>query len=291
MPRVSIAVPAYNCERYIARCLRSLLAQTFQDFEIIVSDNASTDRTADICDEIACTDSRVRVVRRPDNIGGPSNFRYVYTLCSGELHKWSTADDYWDPRYLEVCVRELDRRPDVVLCYTRTVLVDSDDELISKYDDNLDLVDPLPQTRFNKLLAEIGLCNAHLGVIRRAAMDRTLLIGNELGSDVEFLAELALYGRFCVVPEYFFFRRYHETSSSWNRDSLEHQSRYYNPPGGREFTLHTWKKLRRRYAAVWRSPLAFTQKLQLTRDVSRAAVWGVRALVSDLVSLFRASRH
>src|SRR3954470_13064398 len=100
MPPGRILGPASNCERYIERCMQSLLAQTYRDFELIVSDNASTDRTADICEEIARTDTRVRVVRREQNIGGPGNFRYAFSLCSGELIKWTTADDYLDPHYV-----------------------------------------------------------------------------------------------------------------------------------------------------------------------------------------------
>lgn len=290
MPRVSIAVPAYNCERYIERCLRSLLAQTWQDFELVVSDNASTDRTGEICEDIARTDPRVRVVRRKDNIGGPGNFRYVYSLCKGEFHKWSTADDYWDPRYLEVCMQELEQQPDVVLCYTRTTMVDADNRPISNYDDNLNLTEASPRRRFNHVLEKIGLCNAHLGVIRRSALDRTLLIGNELGSDIHFLAELALYGQFRVVPEYLFFRRFHETSSSWDRSNMEHQRNYYNPGGKRGFSMHTWKKFRRLYGAIWRAPLPLRQKLQLSSDVGRSAVWNARDLVSDVTNIFSAPR-
>jgi hypothetical protein len=147
-----------------------------------------------------------------------------------------------------------------------------------------------PRQRFNQLLEKIGLCHAHLGVIRRTALDRTLLIGNELGSDIHFLAELALYGRFCVVPEYLFFRRFHEKSSSWSRDDIEHQRSYYDPGGKRGFTMHTWKKFHRLYAAVWRAPLPLAQKLQLSRDVGRSAVWNARDLVSDVTNIFSAPR-
>lgn len=285
MPRVSIAVPAYNCERYIEQSLRSLLMQTYQDFEIVVSDNASTDRTADICEEIAATDSRVRVVRRKDNIGGPGNFRYVYSLCQGEFIKWSTADDYWDPRFLEACLAELDGNPDVVLCYSKTTLINAEGRPLSNYDDNLDLGDESPRKRFNDLLHGIGLCNAHLGVIRRSALERTRLIGNEMGSDVHFLAELALYGKFTVVPEYLFFRRYHEQSSSWSRGSLEHQRKYYSPTRRTGHGMQTWRKFWRLYTAVWAAPLPVFLKLLLSKDLGRMVVWNAGSLARDIRGL------
>lgn len=285
MPRVSIAVPAYNCERFIEQSLRSLLAQTYQDFEIVVSDNASTDRTADICEDVARSDSRIRVVRREDNIGGPGNFRFVYSLCRGEFIKWSTADDYWDPCYVEQCVAELDRRPDVVLCYSKTTLVDAEGHRLSDYEDNLDLLEDSPRRRFNDLLSRIGLCNAHLGVIRRSALERTRLIGNEMASDVHFLAELSLYGKFRVVPRHLFFRRFHEQSSSWKRDSAEHQQRYYAPRGGNRLSMQTWKRFGRLVTAVWRSPVPIWQKLLLSKDLAQMAAWNADALGKELRSL------
>jgi glycosyltransferase involved in cell wall biosynthesis len=290
MPRVSIAVPAYNCERYIAQALQSLLAQTYRDFEIVVSDNASTDRTAEICENIAAADSRVRVVRRKDNIGGPGNFRYAYSLCQGEFIKWSTADDYWDPRYLELCLAELDRQPDVVLCYSKTTLVDADGRRISDYDDNLDLLEESPRRRFNDLLSLIGLCNAHLGVIRRSALARTRLIGNELASDAHFLAELSLYGKFRVVPEHLFFRRYHEQSSSWQRDSAEHQRKYYAPGRSSKFSMQTWKKFGRLYSAVWRSPVPLAQKILLSKDLARSVAWSASHLAAEVRGLLSSGR-
>ena len=125
MPRVSIGVPVYNGERFIRQSVESLLAQTYGDFELVITDNASTDGTEEVCRELVKKDKRVRYVRNEKNLGGPGNFRRVFALCSGEFHKWSTADDYWDPTVIEKCVAVLDREPDVVLCYPKSNLVDA----------------------------------------------------------------------------------------------------------------------------------------------------------------------
>jgi glycosyltransferase involved in cell wall biosynthesis len=242
MPRVSIAVPAYNCERFVAQSLESLLGQTYGDFELVISDNASTDGTEDVCRRYAALDRRVRYVRRSENIGGPGNFRYVFSLCEGEYHKWSTADDYWDQNFLARAVEVLDRNADVVLCYPKTRLIDEHGRTISDYDDNLHLIDPLPSTRFRDLLSLIGLCNAHLGLIRRSQLARTRLIAAHHASDIDFLAELALYGKFWVLPDTMFFRRFHPTSSSWARDDAQHQRAYDDPAGRTYYGMHTWKK-------------------------------------------------
>jgi glycosyltransferase involved in cell wall biosynthesis len=271
MPRVSIAVPAYNCEKYIAQSLTSLLAQTYTDFELVISDNASTDRTEQICREFAERDARVRYVRRTENIGGPGNFRYVFSLCSGEYHKWSTADDYWDPTFLARSVRVLDERHDVVLCYPKTQLIDMEGNFLSAYEDNLHLTSDSPVERFLGLFSLLGLCNAHLGLIRRDAMAKTRLIGAEFNSDTHFLAELALYGKFWLLPDRLFFRRMHPASSSWDRSSADHQREYYDPGKTMPAAMHTWRKYFYLSRGVWRAPIPFADALQLTVTLARWA--------------------
>jgi glycosyltransferase involved in cell wall biosynthesis len=284
-PRVSIAVPAYNCERYIAQSLDSLLGQTYSDFELVISDNASTDGTEAICRGYAARDRRVRYVRRDSNIGGPGNFRYVFALCRGAYHKWSTADDYWDHTFLEKAVAVLDARSDVVLCYSQTRLIDAEGRSLSEYEDNLELQDESPRARFNELYRRIGLCNAHLGLIRRGAMERTRLIGAEFNSDTHFLAELALYGKFSVIPEFLFFRRLHEHSSSWKRGDTEHQRGYYDPGRSGYFGMHHWRKYWHMPLRVWRAPISLAQKVGLSQDLLRFAYWDRTNLLLELRAL------
>ena len=181
-------------------------------------------------------------MRRADNIGGPGNFRHVFSLCSGEYHKWSTADDYWHPAFLQEAVSELDRHADVVLCYPMTSLIDAGGRTIEDYADNLDLSDESPRWRFRKLYERIGLCNAHLGLIRREAMQKTRLIAGHKASDVDFLAEMALLGKFKLLPEIRFFRRYHPTSSSWERADASHQKAYYDPKNQINLGVDTWRR-------------------------------------------------
>jgi glycosyltransferase involved in cell wall biosynthesis len=287
MPKVSIAVPVYNCERYVAQSLESLLGQTFSDFELVISDNASTDATEQVCRDYAKRDSRIRYIRRTENIGGPGNFRYVFSQCTGEYHKWSTADDYWDKTFIEKAVAVLDAQRDTVLCYPMTRLINAQGEKIEDYQDNLDLQDPLPRTRFFRLLKTIGLCNAHLGVIRRSAMLRTRLIGSEWGSDNHFLAELALYGKFSLLREQLFFRRYHEQSSSWDRNSLEHQRQYYDPGAKGDFGFHAWRRHRQLSTSVWRAPLSLVEKLRMTAELGRFVYWDRKQLSRELLSVLR----
>lgn len=282
MPKVSIAIPTYNCERYIAQSIESLLAQTFGDFEMVISDNASTDGTEEVCRRYAALDARVRYVRRSENIGGPGNFRHVFSLCSGQFHKWSTADDYWHPDFLLEAVAVLDTALDVVLCYPRTQLIDEGGNRIDDYADNLDLDHHSPSARMRALYRRIGLCNAHLGLIRREAMLRSRLIAGHLASDVDFLGEMALLGKFRLLPEIRFYRRFHRDSSSWARGDKSHQKAYYAPGARSDSGLDTWKRFGFQLAMVGRSPVSLADKLSLAGDVLHRMHWDRGALMREL---------
>ena len=123
-PRVSVGLPVYNGERYLRLAIDSILAQTFEDFELIISDNASTDHTEEICREYAARDPRVIYIRQPRNRGGAWNFNHVVELARGEYLKWAAHDDVLAPTFLKECVAALDRLPGTVLASPRTVKID-----------------------------------------------------------------------------------------------------------------------------------------------------------------------
>lgn len=281
-PPVSVAVPAYNGERYIAQSIESLLGQSYGDFELVISDNASTDGTEAICRRYAAADRRVRYVRRAENIGGPGNFRHVFSLCSGRYHKWSTADDYWHPDFLKEAVAVLDARPDVVLCYPKTRLVDAEGATIEDYDDNLEIVHESARERMRELYRRIGLCNAHLGLLRRDAMLKTRLIAGHIASDIDFLGEMALQGKFHVLPDIRFFRRYHPASSSWARKDVKHQQAYYAPQAKKLRGLGHWRRFAFQFGMVARGPIGLGDKLALSGDVLRSMRWARVELAREL---------
>lgn len=107
VPQVSIGMPVYNGEPFIREALDSLLAQTFTDFELIISDNASTDGTEAICREYAAKDARIRYVRQVENRGAMPNFQFVLDEALGEYFMWAAADDVWLPKFIETCVKLL----------------------------------------------------------------------------------------------------------------------------------------------------------------------------------------
>ncbi len=120
-PKVSIGMPVYNGEKFIREALDSLLAQTFTDFEIIISDNASTDDTPIICSEYAERDSRIRYVRQAENIGIMKNFQFVLDEAIGEYFMWAAHDDLWGEKFIEENLIFLNEHDDYITSISATI--------------------------------------------------------------------------------------------------------------------------------------------------------------------------
>ncbi|MCC6007831.1 MAG: glycosyltransferase [Rhodobacteraceae bacterium] len=107
-PRVSIGMPVHNGARYLRGAVESFLAQSFTDFELIISDNASTDRTEAIAREFARNDPRIRYIRQARNIGAVANFAFVLHEARGEFFQWAAHDDLYAKKFLEATVSVMD---------------------------------------------------------------------------------------------------------------------------------------------------------------------------------------
>jgi glycosyltransferase involved in cell wall biosynthesis len=123
-PKVSIGMPVYNGGTFLREAIDSLLVQTFTDFELIISDNASTDNTEQVCLDYVHFDSRIRYIRLADNIGAPNNFFYVRDQAVGEYFMWAAHDDRWKPNCLALWVNVLDSDPSVGLVFSGVELFD-----------------------------------------------------------------------------------------------------------------------------------------------------------------------
>jgi len=211
-PRLSIGLPVYNGEKFIKEAIDSILAQTFEDFELIISDNASTDKTGEICRAYAAKDQRIRYYRNEKNIGCACNFNRVFELSSGEYFKWVAHDDLHDPDLIVKCIEVLDQDPNVILCHSKVYFIDEDGQFLQNYDIHLKTDSPKPHERFHELLTK-HLCYQCYGVIRASALRMTPPMGSYGASDAIFLLRLGLLGRFYQIPEYLFFARSHQQQS------------------------------------------------------------------------------
>jgi glycosyltransferase involved in cell wall biosynthesis len=282
-PLVTIGLPAYNREKLIGKSIDGLLSQTYTNFVLVISDNASTDSTGDICREYARRDSRVQYYRNEVNIGNPRNFNRVFELTKTPYLKWSTTDDLNAPTFLEKAMAIMESDPSIALCYPKTFIIDENGQNPQPYEDRLHLMQDDPADRFLELFNNIGLAHQHLGVIRTSLLRRTHLLHVHGGSDLNLLSELVLYGKFYELPERLFYRRFHSTSGSWKRGNDAHQAEHYHGVVKKDRKLGQWRQHLASFGAVHSSPLPMHSRMRLYRYLLKRTVWRRRDLWSELV--------
>jgi len=258
---LAIGVPVYNGEDYLAAALESLLGQTFREFELIISDNASTDGTRDICEHYSQKDSRIRYYRSETNLGVHRNWNRVFELSSSKYFKWAAHDDLYISTFLEKCIDVLERDPSVVLCYSSTKIIDEHGQFIKDYDVFLKTDSPKPHDRFYKMLAVDHWCFPIFGVVRSEALLGTSLHGPYFGSDRTLLAEVCLRGRVYEIPEYMFLRRDHPKAST----SFANQNRWdklasFNPAKSSQDKFLGLRRIYEYAASIYRAPLALSDR-------------------------------
>lgn len=203
-PLVSVGVPVFNGETGLARALDSLLGQDYGNLEIIVSDNASTDRTPDICREYVQRDPRVRYYRSERNQGATWNFNRVFELSSGKYFMWAAHDDQRERNFVRACVERMEQCPDAVLCQTHTAsFIEGRPDLLcvgtlDSFEGVTDLV-----ARYRETL-ERSPATAIYGLYRSGAMRKTRMLRRSIATDLAFIQELSIHGEFVQVPEVLF---------------------------------------------------------------------------------------
>jgi len=296
-PRVSIGLPVFNGEKYLEEALDSILAQTYPGFEIVISDNASTDHTPQICRAYAAKDSRIRYYRNQKNLGAAKNYNRVFELSSGEYFKWIAHDDTLAPEFIQKCVSVLDKDPSVVLCYSMAGRIDEHGTLVGTYDrprDKVKLDFPKSYERFGLLLSISNPCWPIMGVIRASALRMTSLFGGYIGSDRNLLAEISLLGRLFQIPEYLYSRRDHPEAynrkycqQNWARsvNKYSEQMAWWTNTGWTR--LPWWRSCQEYFSSVTRAPLKWPERLLCYSQIYRWIITeGWIAMGSDLENAF-----
>src|ERR1700677_2397739 len=201
-PLLSIGLFLYNGDRFLEAAIDSILNQTFRDFELIISDNCSTDRSGEICRRFAAQDSRVRYYRAEHTMSAGWNLRDVYFKAVGKYFKWATHDDMIQPDYLRLCIDALEADDSLVVAHTLTRCIDESGQFIESNDERLRTSSLDPVVRARDLLLKGHGGYPISGLMRLDALRKLPPRGSLEHSDRVLLLQLGLLGRFYEVPEH-----------------------------------------------------------------------------------------
>lgn len=282
---VTVGLGVYNGERWVAETIDSILKQSFQNFVLLISDNCSTDATFDICRRYAAIDPRVWLVQPPRNVGAAENFNRMCRMAVGKYFKYASCGDTCAPDFLLRCVEVLERHDDVVVCCPKVALVDDETGVAEAYPHGLHLMQERPLERLKAFHGSLHLNNAEQGLIRLSVLRKTRLQGAYVGSDVNFMAELALRGKFYEVPEPLFFRRHGRRSTSVRRSKAELASFY--SPGAKLLLWQTWKHMIGYSSIAFRVRLDPRERLALMMHIAKKWRYAAHDLRADIVQAVR----
>lgn len=288
-PLVSIGVPIHNEAQYLSETLDSLLGQDYENIEVVISDNASTDDTEDTCLAYVSRDKRIRYYREAMNRGSLYNFDRVLRLSAGKYFMWASGHDLRAPSLIRRCVQALEERPELVLCYPRTLLLPFGGGPSREMNwDTLETTGLPPAKRLKHVVMRLSYGNAIYGVVRSAALERITLDARNW-TDLSLLGQLSLQGEFHQIEDRLFFRR--ENRSPVSREENAARQRAMLDPhdlrsGPRYPSFSKGLVLLR---AVWRAPGDPVFRLIL---ILRSAFWvGVPACAGCISGWFPHLRH
>ena len=269
-------MPVFNGADYLQCSISSLLAQDYEDFELIIADNASTDATEAICRESAARDHRIRYYRNSLNIGAAGNYNKVFQFAGGEFFKWAAHDDECHPSMVRRCVETLDQAPaSVAMVYPLAELIDEHGTTLRCPLDRIASVDRRPYRRLAHLLWSLSMCDPVFGLYRTEWLKRTRLIGPFVGADYVLLGELMMIAEIRELDEVLFRLRAHKGRSMQAQPNTRARVAWYNPAAARKsFILPDWEQM------VWemcraalRAPLSPFDKSKCCLAVPAVHYW------------------
>jgi glycosyltransferase involved in cell wall biosynthesis len=265
-PFVSIGLPVYNGEDYLQEALDSIAAQTYRNYEVVVSDNASTDRTADICESYAARDPRIRYFRNPVNIGGDRNFYRSFELSRGEYFLGAAHDDRFHPEYLERVLAVLEADPEVVFGHSRAHQINGAGDVVGTYEGRPFTESSRPSERLRDAIGMRPVI-ACLGMIRSSVLRQMPPLVPYPASDAYWQAELALHGKLVEIPEVLFYRRVHPNSGQ--RIPIHERIRWSDPTKAGTVTFPAWRRPAEYARSVMRAPLPLRERMSCFAEIGR----------------------
>ena len=272
MPLVSIGLPVYNGENFVADAIQCVLDQTFSNWELIICDNGSTDRTVTICRDYANHDNRIRVYQNARNMGLAFNFNEVFRLSRGRYFKWITHDDLFTPEFLESCIHELEKDERVVMVFPMICYADAAGRPQRRQGCELSILGSTAESRVHKLMAlemqSTDIFWSLYGLIRRDVLKQTGLMGLYNGSDQVLLLEVALRGCLKQIGKELFLRREHPLAATSRRGwTFRERAKFVNANDKRRLVFPYCRMLKEHLICILTGPMPFWARLRCTTVV------------------------
>lgn len=287
VPLVSVGVPVFNGEAFLEDAIRSTLGQTLGDLELILCDNASSDRTAEICRDYAAHDPRVRYFRNARNLGAAANYNLAFSHARGRYFKWLAHDDRMLSSFLAKTCRVLGERPEAVLCNTVVSYIDANGVPIGLYDTRLSGADSSSVARrFAWMVLRSHTCVDFFGLIRREALQGSLLHGSFHGADRALLAQLALRGRMVQLPAPLLAIREHPNRYTRLQKRSADRAAWHDSGTG-ILSFPTWRLYREYLSMVRREELTRAERSRCYRVLVRwwTHNWNAARAVVDVLAV------
>ena len=288
MPRVSIGIPVFNGENFLEDAIRSVLAQSYQDLELVIADNASTDRTAEIGRDFAASDGRVRYLRNERNLGAAPNYNLVWEQSRGSLFKWLSHDDRILPEFVAQTVAALDAEPDAVLANGLVEYIDAQGKVFAHYPSVLGAAGgPSPAQRFAAMVLRSHSCVDFFGMVRREAMQGSLLHASFHGGDRAFLAQMALRGRLLQLQRPLVQMREHQSRYTRNQADARDRLLWHDSSLKRAATMPTLHLYRQYFHLVQQEQLSPAERRRCLLVLARwwCNNWNTVRVGTDALSL------
>ena len=281
-PFLTLGMTVYNSENHLGQALDSLLAQNYNNFQLIISDDASDDGSPQICTEYQSRDARIRYLRNEKNVGFAENLNRLISLASGKYFLYVSDHDLWHSSYISRCVQVLEENPQIVLCYSRTMLIDSNGNEMGLTSEIINTVNMPAAERYLQVLRNIHWCDMQMGVMRTEVIKSLRGFKQILGSDHAVLAEIALKGEELQIDEALYFRR----RTRGEEEDKDRDGRYKrivgprsSPLFGRSHTRLYCELILEHLIIILRTPLTYREKIVLGletvyRFASRLGRWG-----------------
>lgn len=279
IPKVSLGMPVYNGAAHLREALAGVLSQTYEDFELVIVDNASTDQTEAMCRNAAAMDPRVRYVRNETNIGAAPNFNRALELTNRKSSycKWVAHDDLMGETLVEKCVELLEGDQDAVLAFPRRQFILADGSPCPP-EGAEGTNGPLEDWSFDRIsyAALLRLAGLHMpifdfAVIRNDRLRRTRRLQSFAAADNVLIAELRLQGTFRECPEVLFYQRLHPMSAEWKeRRTAAGQAAWFDPANAHKRQPNpAINLLREQWRAIGHVPMRPTARLCRRMDMAR----------------------